>query len=141
MTVRNIPAIGEQFKGYVPAVRQLHKITIGFDSTADIQVGDTGVYKLVKVTEPIVVFGMWTQCATAFTTSVTMTIGDSTTAALFFDDTTMNIASTGAVLIRDTGTTVPVSYSAAADLEITVAGATVAAGLLNVYIDYAILED
>jgi hypothetical protein len=130
---RYIPEQGENYKGYVPATRQLHKITIGAATTADIVVGNTGVYTLV--------FGMWTQCETAFTGSVTLTVGDSTTADLFFSDTTMNIAGTGAVLIRDTGTTVPYVYAAAQDLLGTIAGATVAAGLLNVYIDYAIIED
>jgi hypothetical protein len=95
----------------------------------------------VKVTEPIMVFGAWTETATAFTTSVTLTVGDSTTADLFFADTTMNIASTGAVLIRDTGTTVPYVYAAAQDILGTIAGATVAAGLLNVYIEYYVLAD
>lgn len=139
--LHRIPEEGEIFAGYVPAKRQVQRVTIGASSDADVQVGDLGVYKLVNVSEPIMVFGMWTQCATAFTGSVTLTIGDSTTAALFFDDTTMNIAATGAVLIRDTGTTVPYVYAAGADLEGTIAGATVAAGLLNVYIDYAIIAD
>lgn len=141
MATRNIPAQGEPFIGYVHAKRQLAKVTVGASTDADIVVGDTGVYTLVSVAEPIVVFGMYTQCETAFTTSVTLTIGDSTTADLFFADTTMNIAATGAVLIRDTGTTVPYVYSAAQDILGTIAGATVAAGLLNVFIDYAVLKD
>lgn len=136
-----IPGEGEFFKGYVPATRQLAHLTIGSSSDADIQVGETGVYTLVTVSEPIVVFGVWTQCETAFTTSVTLTVGDSTTADLFFADTTMNIAATGAVWIRDTGTTVPYQYAAAQSILGTVAGATVAAGLLNVWVDYAIIGD
>ncbi len=136
-----IPGEGEVFKGYVPANRQLAKVTIGASSDADVQVGETGVYTIVNVSEPIVVFGMWTQTETAFTTSVTLTLGDSTTADLFFSDTTMNIAATGAVLIASTGLTVPYVYGAAQNIEGTIAGATVAAGLLNVYVDYAILKD
>jgi len=141
MTVKHIPETGEVFVGYVPAKRQVAHVTIGSSSDADIQVGETGVYTLVNVTEPIVVFGLWSQCATAFTTSVTLTIGDSTTADLFLADTTMNIASSGAVLIASTGLTVPYVYAAAQDIQGTIAGATVAAGLLNVYVDYAILGD
>lgn len=136
-----IPEVGEVFNGYVPAKRQLTHLTIGAATTSDIVVGETGVYTLVDVTEPIVVFGLWTQCETAFTTSVTLTIGDSTTADLFMADTTMNIASSGAVWIRDTGTTVPYQYAAAQSLLGTVAGATVAAGLLHVWVDYAIIGD
>lgn len=136
-----IPEVGEVFTGYVPAKRELAHLTIGAATTADIVVGETGVYTLVDVTEPIVVFGVWTQCETAFTTSVTLTIGDSTTADLFMSDTTMNIASSGAVWIRDTGTTVPYQYAAAQDILGTIAGATVAAGLLHVWVDYAIIGD
>jgi hypothetical protein len=141
MANKNIPEQGEVFDGYIPAKREILHVTVGSATTADVVVGDTGVYTLVAVTEPIMVFGVWTQCATAFTTSVTLTIGDSTTADLFLADTTMNIASTGAVLIASTGLTVPIVYAAAQDLLGTIAGATVAAGLLNVYVDYAILAD
>lgn len=141
MTMKHIPEEGEVFVGYVPAKRELLKVTVGASTDADVVVGETGVYTLVNVNEPIVVFGIWTQCATAFTTSVTLTLGDSTTADLFMSDTTMNIAGTGAVWIRDTGTTVPYQYAAAQDILGTIAGATVAAGLLNVFIDYAILAD
>jgi hypothetical protein len=141
MTAKSIPEIGEVFDGYVPAKREVLHVTVGSATTADVVVGDTGVYTLVSVNEPIIVFGVWTQTATAFTTSVTLTLGDSTTADLFLADTTMNIASTGAVLIASTGLTVPYVYAAAQDILGTVAGATVAAGLLNVYIDYAILAD
>lgn len=141
MTAKHIPEEGEIFNGYVPAKRELLHLTIGAASTADIQVGETGVYTLVNITEPIAVFGAWTQTETAFTTSVTLTIGDSTTADLFFSDTTMNIAATGAVLIASTGLSVPYVYAAAQDLLGTIGGATVAAGLVHVYVDYAILAD
>lgn len=141
MTVKHIPEEGEVFDGYVPAKRELAHLTIGAATTADIVVGETGVYTLVNVTEPIVVFGAWTLTETAFTSSVTLTIGDSTTADLFFADTTIAPASTGAVLIASTGLTVPYVYAAAQDILGTIAGATVAAGLAHVYIDYAILKD
>lgn len=141
MTEKHIPEEGEVFKGYKPATRQLAHLTVGAATTNDVVVGETGVYTLVDVTEPIVVFGAWTQCETAFTASVTLTIGDSTTADLFFADTTMNIASTGAILIASTGVSVPYVYAAGQDILGTVAGATVAAGLLHVYLDYAILND
>ena len=136
-----IPDEGEVYAGYMPAKRQITHVTLGSSTDADVVVGDLGVYKIVTVTEPIMIFGIWTQCATAFTTSVTLTLGDCGTAALFFDDTTMNIAATGGVLIRDTGTTVPIVYTTPYDIEGTIAGATVAAGLLNVYIEYALLAD
>lgn len=141
MTAKHIPEEGQVFSGYVPAKREVVHLTVGSATTADIAVGETGVYTLINVTEPIVVYGLWTQCATAFTTSVTLTIGDSTTADLFMADTTMNIAATGAIWIRDTGTTVPYQYAAAQDILGTIAGATVAAGLLHVWVDYSIIGD
>ncbi len=141
MTRKQIPAEGETFPGWIPAKRELLHVTVGSASTADVQVGETGVYELVDVTEPIIVFGAWTQTETAFTTSVTLTVGDSTTADLFFSDTTMNIASSGAVLIASTGLTVPYVYAAGQDILGTVAGATVAAGLLHIYLEYAVLAD
>lgn len=141
MTEKHIPEEGELFKGYKPANRQVAHLTVGSATTNDVVVGETGVYTLVDVTEPIVVFGAWTQTETAFTTNVTLTIGDSTTADLFFSDTTMNIASSGAVLIASTGLSVPYVYAAAQDILGTIGGATVAAGLLHVYVDYAVLAD
>jgi hypothetical protein len=138
---RYIPEVGEQFTGYVPSKIQLHKITVGSDTTADVTVGETGEYVLASVSRPVAIFNMWTQTATAFTTNVTLTLGDSTSTDRFFADTTINPASTGAVLIGSTGLTVPYVYDAAQDLKVTVGGATVAAGLCNVYIQYAILED
>jgi hypothetical protein len=136
-----IPEVGEIFKGYVPANRQVAHVTVGAATTNDVVVGETGVYTLLDVNEPIVIFGAWTQCETAFTTSVTLTIGDTGSADRLFADTTMNIASSGAILIASTGLTVPYVQSAAQDIEGTIAGATVAAGLLHVYVDYAILKD
>jgi hypothetical protein len=141
MTAKRIPAEGEIFKGYVPANRQVLHVTVGADSSADVQVGETGAYTLVSVAEPIIVFGQWNQIETAFTASVTLDIGDSTTAALLTSDTTIVPGSTGAILIAGTGLAVPYVYAAAQDLLVTVGGATVAAGLLHVYIDYAILAD
>lgn len=138
---RYIPEQGEQFKGYIPANMQVQKITFGADTSADVVVGETGEYVLASVSEPIAIFGMWTQTETAFTASVTATLGDSTTTDRFFADTTINPASTGAVLIASTGLTVPYVYSAAQDLKVTIGGATVAAGLCSVYIQYAIMED
>lgn len=141
MPTKNIPAIGEVFKGYVPAERQLAHITVGSDTGNDVVVGDIGTYTLVNVDQPIVVFGMWTQTETAWTTSVTITLGDSDSAARYFDDTTINPAASGAVLIASTGLTVPYVYAGAQALLATVAGATLAAGLTHVYLDYAILAD
>lgn len=141
MSAKNIPEIGEVFKGYVPAQLELAHVTFGSSSDADVQVGEIAEYALINVSRPIVVFGVWTQVETAFTASVTTVIGDSTTTDRYLADTTINPAASGAVLVASTGLTVPYVYAAAQDLKLTIGGATVAAGLAHVYVQYAILED
>ena len=138
--VKFIPGEGQMISGTVPARTELAHITFGSATTADVVVGDTAVYTLWTVSRPIMVFGLWTQTETAWTTSVTADIGDSTTAALFVSDTTINPAATGAVLIAATAA-FPIVYSAAQDLLLDVNGATTAAGLTHVYIHYAVLDD
>ncbi len=142
MAVKNIPEVGEVFSGYIPAKLNIARVKFGAgDTTADVTIGDTGEYQLFSVAEPIIVTGLWTQVETAFTASVTATVGDSTTADRFIADTTMAPASTGAVLVAATGLTVPYVYASAADLIVSIAGATAAAGLASVYVQYAILDD
>lgn len=139
--VTRIPAEGEQFAGYVPAKRSIAHASFGVSTASpDLVVGDTAEYVLFNVSRPIVVFGLWTQTEEAWTTSVTASIGDSGTVDLFIADTTMAPASTGAVLIASTNA-VPKVYAAAQNLVIDISGATAAAGLTHVYLDYAILED
>ena len=142
MTVKHIPEEGEFFSGYVPVKVQTAHVTIGAATTNDVVLAEIAAgVPIFNVTRPIVVYGLWTQTEIAFTSSVTLTVGDTTTADRFIADTTMNPASTGAVLIASTGLSVPYVYSAAQDITVDVGGATVAAGLAHVYLQYAILED
>lgn len=142
MTVKHIPEEGEIFVGAVPAKVELAHVTIGSATTNDVVLAEiAAAVPIFNVTRPIVVFGVWTQTEVAFTASVTLTIGDTTTADRFLADTTINPAASGAILIASTGLSVPLVYSAAQDITVDVGGATVAAGLAHVYIQYAILED
>lgn len=141
MTAKIIPGVGEVFKGYVPAVKKVIHVTFGVSSAnPDVAVGETGVYPLVDVTVPVIVFQTWTQIEEAFTASVTTTIGDTGSAARYGTDTGINPASTGAVLVVG-AITVPAVDSTGIDINVTVGGATVAAGLAHVYIEYAELHD
>jgi hypothetical protein len=72
---------------------------------------------------------------------VTVTLGDTGGADRYIADTTANIASTGAVLIAATGLSVPYLNSTPLDIEAVIAGATVAAGLAHVYVEYYELQD
>jgi hypothetical protein len=142
MSAKIIPGVGEVFKGYVPAVKKIAHVSFGVASASpDVAVGETGVYTLIDVTVPVVVFGLWTQTEEAFTSSVTATIGDTGGADRYIADTTANIASTGAVLIGSTGLTVPYIDPLGLDIDVTIGGATVAAGLTHVYVEYAELHD
>lgn len=143
MTIKHIPEEGENFDGYVPGKVEVAHVSFGVSTASpDVTIGDiaAGVV-LIDVTRPIVVFGLWTQVEEAFTASVTATIGDTTTADRFLADTTINPAGTGAVLVASTGLTVPFVYAAGQDITVDIGGATAAAGLCHVYVQYAILED
>lgn len=141
MTKKYIPGEGEIFKGYIPAVKKILHVSAGVATTnPDVVLGDTGVYEIVSVSMPIVVFNTWTQVEEAFTASVTLTIGDTASADRYGVDTTMNVAATGAVLVAG-ALTVPALDAVGIPINITQAGATAAAGLIHVYIEYAELND
>jgi len=141
MANKNIPEVGEIFKGYIPGVRKIAHVSFGVASASpDVSVGETGVYELVNVTVPVVVFQTWTQVEEAFTTSVTATIGDTGSAARYGNDTGMNIAASGAIFVIG-AMTVPALDATGIPINVTIGGATVAAGLAHVYIEYAELLD
>jgi len=143
MGAKHIPEVGEQFKGYIPGVRKIAHVSFGVASASpDVSVAEIAAgVQLIDVTVPVVVFGMWTQTEEAFTTSVTATIGDTGTADRYFADTTINPAATGAILIASTGLTVPYVDPNGLDITVDIGGATVAAGLCHVYVEYAELHD
>ena len=142
MSAKVIPGVGEVFKGYVPAVKKVAHVSFGVASASpDVTVAEIASYQLIDVTVPIIVFGIWTQVEEAFTSSVTATLGDSDGADRYIADTTMNPAATGAVLVGATGLSVPYILNSGLDIEVAVGGATVAAGLAHVYVEYAELHD
>lgn len=136
-----IPDIGDpQVVGNAADVRLAH-VTAGFATTNDVVLGDTATYTLFAMDEPCVVLAMYTQIETAFTASVTLDIGDTGSATRLSSDTTIDPPTTGAIFVAATGLAVPYAYATAADIELAVGGATVAAGLLNIYVQYALLRD
>jgi hypothetical protein len=143
MGAKHIPEVGEIFKGYIPGVRKVAHVSFGVASASpDVTVAEiAAAVQLVDVTVPVIVFGMWTQVEEAFTASVTATIGDTGGADRYFADTTINIAASGAILVSSTGLTVPYVDQTGLDITVDIGGATVAAGLCHVYIEYAELHD
>jgi len=140
MTNKSIPEVGEIFDGYVPAKKEVLKVTAGFSTGNDVVLDATGAYTLVDVTRPIVVFGLWTQVTTAFSAGA-LTIGDSGSADRFIADTTMAPASSGAVLVAATGLSVPYYNSTPDDILMTLSSSSITDGAVEVYIEYAIIED
>jgi hypothetical protein len=138
----NIPEIGEFGSAdRTPMKRQLAHVTVGPATTNDLVVTSTTTYVLFNVDEPIVVFSLYTQVTTPFTASVALDIGDSTNLERFSGSATIGATTSGAVLVSATGLTVPYAYAAAQDITIDVNGATAAVGVLDVYIEYALLSD
>lgn len=141
MGAKSIPEVGEIFKGYKPAVKKIAHVSFGVASASpDVSVAEIAEYVLVDVTMPVMVFGVWTQVEEAFTASVTATVGDSGSLDRYIADTTINPAASGAVLVAATAT-FPYLDASGLDVKVNVGGATVAAGLCHVYIEYAELDD
>lgn len=140
MAAVNIPAIGDYTIGKANQWQLAH-VVVGTDTAAcDVIVGDTNIYTIFEVDRRLLISNVWTQTETAFTTNVTMTIGDTTTLDRFMADTTMNPAATGAVLIADTLAVAVLQPAGGQDIVIDLNGATVAAGQLHVYMRYAIVD-
>ena len=140
MTAKNIPNEGETLVVNNVPVQFAH-VTVGSSTTNDVVVGDIATYTLFNVDEPIVILNMWTQIETAFTASVTLDIGDTGSSTRYQSDTTIVPGTTGAIFVAATGVAVPYLMATAVDIEIVVGTATVAAGLLNVYLEYALARD
>jgi hypothetical protein len=137
-----IPDVGEPIVVGQASPTFIAKVTVGSATTNDITVGEIATHTLFAVDETALIMHVWTQVNTAFTSSVTLDIGDTGSAARFTSDTTINPAATGAVLVADTGLTVPYVFSVTdGGILLTVGGATVAAGQADVYIEYALLRD
>lgn len=142
MAAKIIPGVGETFNGYIPSLRKMLHVSIGVaTANPDVTLSATGVYTIVDVTMPIVVHKVWFQTAEAWTTSATLTTGDTGSAARYSADTTTNVAATGAILIDGGLNTVPYVDAVGVDIEVTLGGTALLAGLTNIYIEYSELDD
>lgn len=143
MGAKNIPEVGEIFTGYIPGVRKIAHVSFGVASASpDVSVAEIATYTLINVTVPVAVLAVWTQVEEAFTASVVNDIGDSDDVDRYIGDTTINSAATGAILVASTGLAVPyILVDGGLDIEVAVSGATVAAGLAHVYVEYVELHD
>jgi|SaaInl8_200m_RNA_FD_contig_31_3150160_length_2406_multi_8_in_0_out_0_2 hypothetical protein len=140
MSVKNIPAVGEQFAGYVPGRRSIHHVTYGPDTTADVVISDCGTYELFNVDAPLVAFTAWSMIETAFTASVTVDLGDTGDIDRYHANGTTASTTAGTVFVAST-LAVPFNDTAGIDINATVAGAVPAAGLGHLWVEYAVLDD
>lgn len=140
MSVKYIPGEGEQFLGNIPAVRKLLHVTYGPDTTADVLVTDCGVYELVHPEVPIMVWSAKLWIETAFTASVTGTLGDTADVDRYMDATAMGDTVVDTALQADS-LAAPFWDTAGIPINVTVAGAVPAVGLAHVFIEYSELAD
>jgi len=140
MTAKSIPEVGEVFKGYVPATKQVLHVTYGPDTAADVSATDCGVFQLVDVGMPLIVWSVKYWVETAFTASVTSTLGDTASADRYMAAGTTAATTADTALQGDT-LAAPFWDTAGIDINVTVAGAVPAAGLAHVFVEYTALDD
>lgn len=140
MAAKLIPGVGEQFKGYVPAVKKLLHVTYGPDTTADVLTTDCGVYNLVDVGMPLIVWTVKAFIGTAFTAAVTSIVGDTADADRYMDSATVGDTTVDTALQADS-LAAPFWDTAGLDINVTIADAVPAVGLAHIFIEYTELDD
>lgn len=117
--------------------------TLGSSTDNDVVLSSTGVYSIADVEAGVMIHDIKARTNTAFTSTATLTIGDSDAADGFFADTDLIVASSDAVGVFKTSMAASQTYSpgklyvTAQDLEATVGTATVDAGQIELYIMYS----
>jgi hypothetical protein len=140
---KTIPYVGEFINSHdFPAPVRMARVTVGSASTNDVQVGDTGTYTLFTVPAGACVIEILSRVQTAFTASVTLAVGDSDAASGFLASSDVVPQSTGITLASSKTALATMSggkiYDAAQDILLTVGAATVAAGLAEIFMVYAL---
>lgn len=140
MTNKSIPEAGEIFKGYVPALKEVLHVTYGPGTGADVQTTDCGTYQLVDVNLPVIVWSVKYWVETAFTASVTATIGDTGDVDRYLDATATGDTTVDTAFQADS-LAAPFWDTAGIDINVVVAGATPTVGLAHVFVEYSALDD
>lgn len=134
MAKKFIPQEGEPYTG--PGVKKFLHVTYGPDTTANVLVTDCGVFTLVDVAAPIIVHAVKAWIETAFTASVTGTLGDTVTADRYMVAATLGDTVVDTALQADT-LAAPFWDTAGLDINVTIAGAVPAAGLAHIFVEYS----
>ncbi|NOR90098.1 MAG: hypothetical protein GQ524_07565 [Anaerolineales bacterium] len=137
-----LPIDGEAFVGHNGGALKTFRFTVGV--AGDVVVGAPATVALLNVPIGLMVHDVHTRVITAFTTSVTLTIGDGVTADGYM--TSAIIAPQGAITtgiykgMVDEGSTTFAGgkvYVAADTIDVVVAAATAAAGLMEVVVTFS----
>lgn len=145
MPAKSLPYFGEFVQSFdFPTPLRVSRIVAGYGSAGnDVALSNTGAYNLLSVPAGAVVLRVFTRVITAFNASVTLDIGDEDTAAGFLGSATIapqTAVSTG--VLKDSGGAGGAyaggrHYLSAKNIRVTVGGAAVTAGQIEVFVVYA----
>ena len=142
---KSIPYVGEPVLDGFPALVKTAKVTFGAASgDPDVDLSATGTYNLITLPANCVVLGVRTNIHEAFTTSVTITIGDSDDLDGYCTDTTLKpdtAVTTGVLTTGGGAQTNGRSYSASQPIQAVVGGTDVLAGFGSLFVTYAMAAD
>lgn len=143
MAAIDIPFVGERFVGEKPQIVKIAKVTAGSASTNDVVLSAQEASALFNIPANTLVLDVYANVNTAFTALVTLDIGDGTDPAGWL--ATAKIAPQSAVssgLVKRSSKATAEAYAggklygSADTIDITVGAADVAAGQIDVYIEY-----
>jgi hypothetical protein len=142
MAATDIVGEGQRFLGENPQIVKIKRVTLGF-SGADVNTGAVqATYPIINVPAGAFVLDVWANVDTAWTASVTITLGDGTSAAGYLDSTEIapqTAVSTGLFKrssLQANAFSGGKYYAAADTIDAVVAGANPAVGELEVYVVY-----
>lgn len=136
---KTFPYIGEVIPSNdFPAPMRMMRVTVGSATTNDVVLSTQTTYDLFTVPAGCVISEVLSQVNTAFTASVTLTVGDSDDADGWSASATIAPQSTGGILVTGAGAYgAAKNYTAAQAVQIVVGAADVAAGQADLYFVYS----
>lgn len=144
MPLITIPKDGEYFLGFKPGIYKVRKVSVGFTgSGADVIVTATGTFPLANIPAGAHVLAVLANIDTAWTATLTLTLGDAASAAGYFasaDLAPQTAVSTGAFKnsLKFSGAyTGGKFYASASTIDVVIGVAAPAAGKMTVWIIYA----
>jgi len=141
---KTIPYVGEFLHSQdFPAPLRVAHLTAGPATTNDVVITTANTYPLFTVPAGLIVHNVQSIVTSVFTESVTLTIGDSDSAAGYLaaaDIGSTDVVTTG--ILKNSSAAGEAyatgkQYTAAQTIDVVVAGATAAIGVIHVYLVYS----